>query len=122
MRTALIPLNDIACLAHENNRVLCLLMKDYSQPDWDDAPEWQTDSARAGVAFHLVNPDASDSASHENWMAAKVADGWVFGLTKCADSKTHPCIVPFDELPPMQQLKDRMFRYIVHSCSKDPLT
>jgi hypothetical protein len=72
-----------------------------------------------GVAFHKANPDAGDSASHDSWMAQKIADGWVYGPEKDPDATppTHHCIVPFDELPKVQQAKDALFRSIVHALS-----
>lgn len=106
---------DVAKIAHEVNRAWCQFNGDHSQPTWADAPAWQTESAVNGVAFHRANPGAGDSASHDNWMAEKVADGWVFGPVKDPEAKTHPCIVPFEALPPEQQFKDRLFRTIVHA-------
>lgn len=105
----------IASIAHAVNAAYCASLGDMSQPGWDDAPDWQKASAIDGVQFHLANPDAGDSASHENWMKAKEADGWVYGETKDPEKKTHPCMVPFDQLPPEQQFKDRLFRTIVHA-------
>ena len=105
----------IAQVAHEANRAWCAANGDFSQPAWDDAPQWQRDSAVDGVRFHLENPDAGDSASHENWMRHKVADGWVYGDVKDPETKTHPCMVPFDQLPREQQAKDALFRAIVHA-------
>lgn len=104
-----------AITAHEVNRVWCERLGDTSQPTWDDAPQWQRDSALAGVAFHVANPDAGDSASHDNWSRDKIADGWTFGEVKDPEAKTHPCLVPFDQLPADQQFKDRLFRTIVHA-------
>lgn len=104
-----------ARVCHETNRAWCEFQGDTSQVSWEDAPAWQCDSAINGVWFHLQNPDAGDSASHGAWMAAKVAAGWVYGAVKDADAKTHPCIVPFEALPPEQQFKDRLFRTIVHA-------
>lgn len=104
-----------AALAHEVNRVWCSMLGDFSQPAWPDAPDWQRESAINGVQFHMDNPSAGDSASHDNWMAEKVADGWVYGDVKDPDAKTHPCIVPFDQLPEEQQIKDRLFRSVVHA-------
>ena len=95
---------------------------DMSQPSWDDAPDWQKASARNGVAFHCGNPDAGDSASHDNWMAEKIAAGWVYGTEKNPDTipPTHPCIVPFSELPQEQQIKDAIFRAVVHAiCGRE---
>jgi len=105
----------IAQVAHEANRAWCAANGDFSQPAWDDAPQWQRDSAVDGVRFHLENPDAGDSASHENWMRHKVADGWVYDDVKDPEAKTHPCMVPFDQLPREQQAKDALFRAIVHA-------
>ncbi|XUM24954.1 RyR domain-containing protein [Bradyrhizobium oligotrophicum S58] len=46
-------------------------------------------------------------------MADKLRAGWVHGEVKDADAKTHPCIVPFDQLPRVQQAKDKLFRAVV---------
>lgn len=106
-----------ARVAHEANRAWCAANGDMSQPEWDSAPDWQKASAIQGVKFHMENPDAGDSASHDNWMAVKVADGWVYGPEKNPDATppTHPCIVPFGDLPKEQQVKDAIFRSIVHA-------
>lgn len=106
-----------ARICHEANRALCQAFGDGSQPAWDDAPEWQRKSAMNGVRLHLGNPNAGPQASHESWMAEKLADGWVYGPVKNADSvpPTHPCLVPFDQLSPYQQSKDYVFRAIVHA-------
>lgn len=108
-------IEDIAAICHEANRMLCLTQGDTSQPDWMHAPQWQKDSAYAGVRFHLSNPLASASASHENWFAHKAADGWRYGPVKDSEAKTHPCMVPFEDLPPEQQAKDHVFRAVVHA-------
>lgn len=107
----------IAQIAHEANRAWCEFNGDMTQTPWADAPEWQRLSAINGVAFHRANPNAGDSASHNNWMAEKVAAGWVFGPEKNPEATppTHPCIVAFEFLPRQQQFKDRLFRTIVHA-------
>lgn len=105
----------IARICHEANRAWCSANGDPSQVAWEEAPTWQRDSAIKGVEFALANPDAPDSAQHDAWMADKIADGWVYGEMKDAAAKTHPCLVPFDQLPPEQQIKDRLFRNIVRT-------
>lgn len=108
----------IACLAHEVNRAYCAALGDDSQPPWDEAPDWQRDSAFDGVMFHLEHPDAGPSGSHENWLRHKQADGWVYGETKDPDAKTHPCMVPFEQLPVEQKVKDHLFTAIVHTAAR----
>ena len=105
----------IAAACHAANAAYCRSIGDDSQPSWDKAPDWQRASALAGVEFHLANPAAGDAASHENWMQDKLADGWKLGEAKDAKKKEHPCLVPFDQLPPEQQFKDALFRTVVHS-------
>ncbi len=108
-------IEDIAKVCHEANRAYCQTLGDNSQPEWEHAPDWQRSSAVAGVEFHLANPEASASASHESWLAQKKADGWKYGPAKNPAAKEHPCFVPFDQLPKSQQAKDFVFRGLVHS-------
>jgi hypothetical protein len=88
---------------------------DLSQLPWKDAPEWQKMSAINGVVFIRNNPDAPPSASHESWLAEKLADGWKYGPVKDADKKEHPCCVAYDELPTEQRAKDYIFGAIVRA-------
>lgn len=104
----------IASVCHEVNRAYCQALGDDSQPSWEDAPDWQKQSALTGVDLHLF-ADVSPSASHDNWMAQKLAEGWVYGEIKSAALKTHPCITPFELLPKEQQAKDFIFRAVVHA-------
>ena len=107
------PISRAAMVCHQANKALCEAFGDHSQPDWDDAPDWQKDSAVQGVTFAVENPDAPAAAQHDAWAKAKRADGWVYGEVKDPERKTHPCLVPFEHLPPEQQAKDHVFRAIV---------
>ena len=104
----------IAQVAHEINRAYCASLGDATQAAWADAPEWQRQSALAGVAMHLANPAATPADSHIAWLAEKTAAGWTFGPVKDAEKKEHPCCVPYDELPAEQKAKDYLFRAVVH--------
>ena len=114
-----LDLLNIAAVTHEANRAWCEVNGDFSQPPWHSAPDWQRESAIAGVRFHLDNPDADASASHEAWFLQKFADGWKYDSIKNPEKKEHPCMVPFDQLPPVQQAKDRLFKAIVHALAAD---
>lgn len=114
-----ISIHEIARVCHEANRVYCLTQGDVSQLPWGDAPQWQRDSAIKGVVFHMKNPDAGPEASHVSWLQEKRDTGWVYGPVKDLKLKTHPCMVPFSDLPPSQQRKDVLFRAIVHAFVSD---
>jgi len=105
---------DIARVCHEVNKAYCEAIGDNSQPLWDEAPQWQKDSAKTGVLMHHTS-DVGPEASHKSWMDEKERTGWKYGSIKDPEKKEHPCMVPFDKLPKEQQAKDHIFRQIVHS-------
>ena len=100
-----------ARVAHEANRAYCIAIGDTSQPSWDDAPDWQKSSARNGVGGAIAGN--SPKQSHESWLAEKKATGWKYGPVKDPEKKEHPCFVPYEDLPAMQQMKDRLFVRVV---------
>ena len=110
-----VDIQHIARACHEANRALCASFGDHSQLPWDQAEQWQRDSAIAGVKFRLKNPDAGDDCQHNAWMQDKIDNGWKYGTKKDAELKEHPCIVPFDQLPPEQKAKDAIFSAIVNA-------
>lgn len=101
--------------AHEANRVYCMSIGDTSQPTWNDAPDWQTDSAIAGVKSILADPNTTPEQSHMNWFLHKQADGWVYGPKKDPKLKEHPCMVPYSDLPAEQKHKDALFGSVVRA-------
>jgi hypothetical protein len=111
-------IQNIAQVAHELNKAYCESIGDNSQPDWGEAPEWQRSSAVNGVLFHIENPSASPSASHDSWLKQKTEEGWKYGSVKDADKKEHPCFVPYEELPTEQKSKDYIFKQTVKSLNK----
>jgi len=115
MRKTIEEIADIAKVCHEANKSWCEANGDNSQKHWDDADGWQQESAISGVQFRIDNPNAKEDSQHNAWMKDKTDAGWVYGDVKDAEAKTHPCIVPFNELPSFQQKKDKLFCSIVDS-------
>jgi hypothetical protein len=97
--------------AHEANRAYCLALGDTSQPSWDEAPDWQKTSARAGVEGALGGN--TPEQSHECWLEEKRRTGWSYGPVKDPDKREHPCFLPYDQLPPAQRAKDALFVAVV---------
>lgn len=113
-----LSIEEIAKVCHEANRGYCKALGDDSQLPWDEAPQWAKTSAINGVRFHLNNPNAGPSGSHENWLKEKEKEGWKYGKTKDPEKKEHPCFVPYDQLPKEQQAKDYIFTSIVKTLSR----
>ena len=77
-------------------------------PDWDVAPQWMKDSTFASIQFVLEHPDADAGAQHVQWMNQRRAQGWTYGPVRDEARKTHPMLVPFDQLPIMEQKIDEL--------------
>lgn len=99
----------VAKCGHEMNRQLCQLTGDNSQVPWSDAEQWQRDSAIDGVKAIMEGRVKGPGDSHRQWMEHKKSQGWKHGPVKDPDKKEHPDLVPFEELPPVAQLKDHIF-------------
>lgn len=110
---------EIANVCHQVNKAFCLGIGDNSQPEWELAPDWQRNSAINGVKAHIESGlTMLPQDSHESWMKQKESEGWVYGETKDVARKTHPCMIPYDQLPNEQKIKDLLFREVVHTLAK----
>jgi hypothetical protein len=113
---------DAAMVAHEANRAFCLTIGDSSQVDWRTSAEWQRESAVHGVEAIVNDPSITAEQQHQAWCDEKIAKGWTHGAVKDAAEKTHPCLVPYDQLPAEQQVKDALFGAVVRVVLGIPLT
>jgi hypothetical protein len=110
------PINTfIARVCHEVNRAYCNAIGDDSQKAWNEAPEWQKDSVYKGVEFTLNTPDSTPEDNHKSWLAEKEATGWKYGEVKDVEAKTHPCMLPYEQLPKEQRVKDHLFMAVVNA-------
>ena len=104
----------IARACHETNRGLQWFNSELEiSPHWEDAVEWMKESTINGVvaAYRGLTPEEL----HQNWCEYRQRDGWVYGPMKDSEAKTHPCLVPYSELPFEQRLKDSVFHAIVQA-------
>lgn len=44
---------------------------------------------------------------HDVWAASRMANGWTYGQERNDTLKTHPCLVPYCELPESEKDYDR---------------
>ncbi len=44
---------------------------------------------------------------HDIWAEGRIKEGWVYGKERNDSLKTHPCLVPYSELPESEKEYDR---------------
>ena len=103
----------IARIIHAANREYCLTHGDHSLSDWGATSEEVKASVMDGVIKRLESPAMTPAESHENWMKFKEEKGWKYGEKKDENLKTHPAMIPYDQLPEHQKRKDHLFNAII---------
>ena len=98
--------NRLVLSIHEANKEIQQQTGEYIPP----LDNHLTQSILDGVYFVLDNPNCTPEQQHNNWCYFKRQDGWVYGPHKDFERKEHPCLVPYNELPEIQQRKDSVFR------------
>ncbi len=103
---------DIARVVHEANRGLQYVQGGAHPSDpWDVTPAGIREVTIAGV--RAAREGAGPQESHEKWCQGKRHQGWHYGPVKDEQARTHPCLVPYADLPDGQKLKDDIFIAIV---------
>ena len=60
-----------------------------------------------------LNPDLMDLAellaknTHEVWAQERIAQGWRYGPARRDDTREHPCLIPYEDLPESEKVYDR---------------
>ena len=44
---------------------------------------------------------------HEVWADTRMKQGWTYGEQRNDELKTHPCLIPYEELPEEEKVYDR---------------
>ena len=97
---------DVVKLVHNANR----LVQKQTGESIPELNEHLIKSTLDGIYYVLDNPECTPEQQHKNWMAFKQQEGWKYGPIKDDTKKEHPCMLPYNQLPEIQQRKDTLFR------------
>lgn len=65
-----------------------------------------TSAVRLGHALGTLVENLSANV-HDVWAEKRLADGWHYGPQRDDAAKTHPCLVPYADLPESEKAYDR---------------
>ena len=109
-RTA--KLTVVARAVHEAIRAYQAAAGEEEAPPWE-ASGWMQESTLEAVEFALDNP--TPGAQHAAWCESKRRDGWRYGPAKDESQKTHPSLVPFENLSESERRKDALLIAVVQA-------
>ena len=87
-------------------------------PAWTELPE-PSRKAAVDAVQELIDwedwytEELTPEMAHQVWQERVPLD-WKYGEVYCAINKTHPCLVPFDELPYSEQVKDEVWVTVIN--------
>jgi RyR domain len=66
------------------------------------------DTSKVGLGE--LQPLLEDLArnAHEIWAQKRMQDGWTYGAHRDDAKRTHPCLVPYEQLPESEKEYDRV--------------
>ena len=82
--------------------------QEWNWPPTEDNINSQRDAVKFQVATLAKKGSLNPQDNHDNWMKFRLEEGWVYGPVKDVEAKTHPDLVPYDELPEVERAKDDM--------------
>ena len=75
----------------------------YMEELYDDI----TELAEKGIS------EEEQRKAHDSWMERYFEMGWKYGEEYNPEKRTHPDLVPYDELDPKEKIKDEVFLWMV---------
>jgi len=109
---------EIARVIHTQNAELQRIQGDpVPSLPWDS----ESDELRQGVIRNVAKARAGMTPRmlHEEWVRDKQEHGWTLGPEKDSERRTHPCLVPYWDLPDYQRDKNRLFVSTVRALDHD---
>jgi hypothetical protein len=84
-------------------------------PSWENLTVEHRTSTISDVLGVLNNTIKTPKDKHNAWLTHKRNAGWTWGTTKNAERKTHPSMIPYDDISMAEQTKDSLFFAVVDS-------
>ena len=106
---------DVCKVCHDKNNELMVANGETPRGDWESLDQVDKDLTYKSVKRIIDDRTITAKDIHDEWMTNKESDGWVYGLVKDPVNKTHPLMIPFDEMSDIDKQKDQSFIDIVNT-------
>lgn len=105
------PVERAAIFIYEGARLQAFAMNAPIIPEPWSARDEAFKAQFLDVIRMMTGPDrkADPAELHDDWVRAYEAMGWEYGPVRDTEAKTHPDMVPYDELGPEEKAKDGVF-------------
>jgi hypothetical protein len=103
----------IAEQAHEANRVFVQATGGEEKKPWRLLENSDRERFIRATANALETRVSDPEKSHKLWSDSMLRDGWKHGDQYDETAKTHPNLVPYENLTPIEKFKDVLFLSIV---------
>jgi len=108
----------IAEICHAANRIIQKHLHDECPSlEWESEEEFIREASVGEVQMILAG--RSPEETHNEWCDRLFSQGYICGLVKSREMRTHPCLVPFRDLPVEHKRKVRMIHAIVLALTID---
>jgi len=108
-------MENIAKAIYEATRLEAIWSKRSIIPEkWEDRDEtFRNQMVEIVTQYLSMEKLPTPEQAHNSWMESYFKMGWKYGKERDAVKKTHPDLVPFDELPRDERDKDAIFLALV---------
>ena len=109
-----------AWVCYEAERAYCMAHSDYSMTKpWEKLSVAKKQFWVDKVMQHAMHPNMEPRQMHETWREDMETAGFTYGDKYSEEGKTHPSLLPYDNLPWHIQVKDSIFYSIFNSLMGD---
>lgn len=98
-------------IAQECHKMHNLICKSQGEPtrEWSDLPKAHIDTITSSIQLIQEGKVNDPKDSHNNFMRKKLDDGWTWGEKWCDVNKTNPRLCLFENMTPINLLKEEVF-------------
>lgn len=92
------------------------------QPSFDELDDLSKERITEAVEYLQTTKRTYAGSIHDAWINKMIGEGWTYGKTYDEEAKTHPDMIDYRSLPPLQRAKDKLFKAVVNLGKIVPVT